>query len=307
MYVSFYILLLLALVAQIAWGNIVATSLAFPVSGALIVALSAAGYVIDKEYGHTPWGRQLRSPLFTCHLMGSLAAYCVLGGLMPPLPEATEPTGLLWLGYRAGMDNFPTSLPFITLLLCCLLQLTMVVSRRLRHGWRISDSAFILVHTGWWIAVASGFFGSSDFSEQRIVVPSAYSDNVPYTESLASTRTAYDRRGHKMALPYSLSLTRFEMTRNAADGTPSRYTAVLETDGRKTFRLEPGQPFAPTWSERLLLVSYDAASPDHPAYVIISRVCQPWRYGILIGILMLMAGTILFTIRPLVATSHSEQ
>lgn len=254
-----YLLVFSAL--QLLFGNVDARLAAFPVGLALGVAFTALLFVLEKEYGRQAWLVSLRSPRTAGLLLGGVAAGCVVAGSVP------QASGLT------------TSWPFVGLLVALLANLALGVFHRL-HTFRLRrDAAFLAVHLGIWLALFGGMAGAGDKKEMRVLL-------VRGTE----VDKAYDAGGHLVPLRYKLRLDAFEVERNPADGSPAQYTAALRIDGEPC-RLAVNSPFAVAPGEDVYLMDYDRKSGDaEVAYCVLQIVRQPWKYVVLSGIVLLLAG-----------------
>lgn len=263
-------LLLAALQYQWAFGNIEPHRWGFPVNGALSLAFLAGIWVMNNEWGEKEWLRTLRSGRMACTLLACIAVWCVAGGLVPPHAQAR------WLSL-VGLKEFTTSWPFVTLLVLLLAHLALVTLHRLKHFDCHSDGAFMCVHGGLWLALASGLVGSTAYSDYRAVV-----------NRDESVHFAFDSQGRRHPLGYGLQLADFSIERNETDQSPVQYRASVLVN-EQPVDLAVNAPHAVRWDEDLYLASFDTSAAK-PRYCIIQVVRQPAKYATLAGITLLMVG-----------------
>lgn len=220
------------------------------------------------KYGRkTFFVRFMLSPKATISSLVLLLAACLVIGL----------TGYRWIAetwvFAALLLYFQTILAFVIL-----------------RGWRRPSDAdgragkirwrFILLHAGILLAVGSAFWGAPDSQTLRM---QAY-QGIPIHE-------AYHMDGRTEWLDYEISLDGFSVT-EGPDGVPSDYEARL-TVGEKAAVLKVNHPFNIRFGQDLYLSGYDTVSQE---YCILQIVCEPWRYGALAGIIMMLSGALLLFI-----------
>ena len=256
--------------------------LTFPVNAALAAATLTMLWVADAEYGKRTAVRLLRSPAAACLLLGITVAWCIVGGLVPP-QWASD--GNIW--QALGFGDFPSSWGFRLLVCILLLHLALVVIHRIRqYRWR-RDAAFLMLHSGLWLALAAGSIGAADRVEGRAVV----------TEE-AECNTMFLRDGRVLPLGYGMHLTGFEMERSKTDGSIIQYTATIAVDSVEKHAISVNNPYGVRWDEDLYLTSFSASDTSGmlPAAVIMV-VREPWKPVSQAGILLLAAGMLCYVFR----------
>ena len=262
--------LLAALLCQWTSGNLQPHRLGFPLNGTLSLAFLAGIWVMANEWGKKEWMRTLRSGRMACTLLACIAVWCVVGGLVSPHAQAR------WLSLM-GLTDFTTSWPFVALLVLLLVHLALATLHRLKHfGWH-SDGAFVCVHGGLWMALASGLVGSTAYSDYRAVV-----------NRDESVHFGFDSQGRRHPLGYELQLADFSIERNETDQSPVQYRASVLVDDHPV-ELAVNAPHSVRWDEDLYLASFDTSAAQ-PRYCIIQVVRQPAKYATLAGIALLMLG-----------------
>lgn len=233
--------------------------LRFPLGIAGSLALCTVTVVIEREWSRRAWVVSLRSPRLSCALLVLGLTACLLGGL--------------------GWTGVFSSWPFAALMAALQFQLfLLLVHRSVHFSWR-RDTPFFLIHGGLWLALLSGSVGVADASEWRAIV-----------RRKAADTEAFDQNGRLHHLPYTLQLQSFEVENHPIEGTPVQYGATLLVNGRPV-ELAVNSPHAVSWSEELLLMSYQRDElTTQVTSCLLLVVHEPWRYPLLAGILLLLAG-----------------
>lgn len=184
----------------------------------------------------------------------------------------------IWIGL-SGDRSFAKSLLFALILIYVQSTLLMVILR----GWRRSDGKvrwrFLLLHCGLLVAVGAGFWGSPDNSEYRIML-----------KGDESSREAFNIDGYRSVLTYELTLIDLK-TEYSSDGKPTYYEALVAVDNRQPVAVTVNNPYSPRFGEDIYLSSI---SDDT---CVLQIVREPWRYLVLAGIIMMLAGAFLLFIQ----------
>ena len=258
---GWFLYLLSATLIEVWTGHADLQLLAFPVGIALGVAALAVLFVLDREQGNHPWLCSLRSPRMAGWLLALLTLGCIIGGCLP------------------AASRFQTSWPFIALLAALFVHLTLLLLHRLRRFCWKRDGTFLLIHGGLWLALSGGMLGAGDTDELRIRV----GQEEPVT-------TGVNAQGRLKPLGHALQLKEFHIETHPTDGFPVQYTAAVWVDNTPV-RLAVNSPYAVRPGEDLYLMSFDpAGATGEAAFCILLLVRQPWKYPLLAGILLLMAG-----------------
>lgn len=185
-----------------------------------------------------------------------------------------------------GRRELTKSWFFIILMLYLQTTLFLVILR----GWRAKTATgaalgpirwrFLVNHLGLLIAVSSAFWGYPDSETLRI---QAFRDTP--------SREAFGMDGSSVWLKYDIVLNELK-TEKYENGLPAMYQADLSVDG-KTVSIKVNEPYSKGFGEDIYLVSYDAESGQDPAYCILEIVKEPWKYGALAGIIMMLAGALM--------------
>ena len=238
----------------------------FPVGIAIGVALVAALYVMECEWGRRKWVIKMRSPRMSCWLIGLTVVACIIGG---SLPYGTS---------SSYSSPFQTSIPFVTLLVALTAHLTLVIIHRIRTVNILKDWIFLATHVGLWLALFSGLVGAGDNKELRSIVGRE-----------KATTSAIDPNGRMASLPYSLRLKDFNITANPADGSPTQYSATVLIDDRPV-EIAVNSPYSVGLSEDIYLMSFDAET--NASYCVLMVERQPWKYPMLAGLSLLLLGAV---------------
>ena len=275
----FFAGLAIALLLQWWLGNVPTGLFAFPLGAALLVAMCVGLWVVERETDACSWVSSLRSVGMSLRLLTAIILWCVVGGCLPQGETTGVPGVEVDVWQRLGFRDFPSSWPFVCLLVALLAHLSLVIFHRLRVSSVRQQVPFLLLHGGLWLAVAAGTVGSCDLRESRMAVLRSRPGRMAYLSS-----------GRPMPLSYTLQMQDFRIERSETDGTPVQYAATLLLDGRP-IHLSVNHPYAVTWCEDLYLMSFDtAATAANPAYCVVQIVRQPWKWMLYAGLLLLLAG-----------------
>lgn len=280
-YVFVAIYILLAAIIQLLMGNFPLTFMAFPLN--IIFALIWL-FIIWRSYKEGSIQRFTHFLLISKTSILSIILFvagCLVIGLFPQLSEveAAQREGIFAL---LGCYNFVTSWIFIAILLLLLSNLAMITIHafytRKNARWR-----FLFNHVGLWLALFAGFFGSSDTQILRI----------PLYKGEPS-REAFDINGVSYHLNYEMELRSFSVE-YYKNGRPSRFAAEVKLGNKETI-LEVNHPYSYRLGEDVYLTSYDMSSGNNSKYCVLQVVIQPWKYVMVIGILMMLVGAVLLFI-----------
>lgn len=273
--------ILLAVVLQLFTGNFPVSFLAFPLNIIFAVIWLFLLWILYKEYRNTRITRFICSSQTSILSIGLFIGGSLVIGLFPQLSDAEAQThgGLL---AALGCYNFMTSWIFMAILFLLLSNLAMITIHACRHRkqarWR-----FILNHVGLWLALFAGVLGSSDTQTLRIPL---------YKGEPA--REAFDMNGISHYLDYEIELDSFAVE-YYPNGRPSRFVANVRL-GNEEALLEVNHPYSYRLGEDVYLSGYDVMKGNENNYCILQVVRQPWKYVVMAGILMMLAGTILLFI-----------
>lgn len=268
----------LAAIIQIVIGNFPVSFLAFPLNFIFAAIWFFLLWMLYKEYKDIAFTRFMQSSKASIFSLSLFIGGCFIIGLFPQLSdtEAEAQEGIL---ASIGCYNFMTSWIFIAILLLLLSNLAMIIIHayqyRKQARWR-----FILNHAGLWLALFAGFFGSSD--TQTIRVPLYKGE---------PTREAFDMNGTSYYLDYEMELDSFAVE-YYPNGRPSRFSANVRL-GKEKVLLEVNHPYSYRLGEDVYLSGYDVMKGNESNYCILQVVRQPWKYVIVVGILMMLAGSVL--------------
>ena len=272
----------LVLTACVQWftGGFPVSFFAFPLNVLLTAAWVLWLGVAYRRPDRPAWVRYLLSPHATAASLTLFALCCLVTGLFAQLPEGQPARGA---AARLGLHSFTTSWPFVFCFLFLFTHLTLVLFR----GWQTKRRCkwrFRLVHLGLWTALFCGFIGSSD----------ALTTYAMVSRDKAERRTFSAERQIHYA-PYTLRLKDFRVE-SYPDGMPRQYRAQVEIDGKST-EIAVNHPCSPRFGEHIYLSSYDMQKGEDTGYIMVQIVRQPWQYGTLAGIVMLLAGTLLLFVQ----------
>lgn len=264
-YVILIIFLAVALALQILTGNIPFSFLTFPLN--LILALIWVLVMVSV------WKTRKKS-LFVGFMLSR---------------GATVSAILLFLAFSlvvgiSGERELVSSWVFAAVMLYLQTVLLFVILR----GWRAQTATgarlgavrwrFLLNHVGILLAVSSAFWGAPDTEVLRV---RAIQD-VP-------VRQAVSMDGIPESLPFEILLSEFK-TETWSNGVPSMFEAKLLVNGENVV-LKVNEPYNVSFGKDLYLVGFDSMYDS--VSCILQVVYEPWRYGALAGVVMMLAGAFL--------------
>ncbi len=134
-------------------------------------------------------------------------------------------------------------------------------------------------HVGLFIAVSSAFWGAPDSETYRM---KAVRD-IP-------VREAFRMDGSAVHLSYAVELKDFR-TETWDNGVPSMYEADVIIDNEDV-TLRVNHPYSLGFGEDVYL----SGAGDGSGYCVLQIVREPWKYGALVGIVLMLAGAFLLFI-----------
>lgn len=271
----------IAALLQTMTGNFPLSFFAFPLNVIVAVIWVYLLWRLYKEGNKLPLTRFLLSSRTSILSILLLIGGSLVIGLFPQLSEA-EAASISGVPASLGCYNFMTSWIFIAILFLLLSNLAMVVIHAFYH--RVpAKKRFLLNHLGLWFALFAGFFGSSDVQTLRIPLYAGQPG-----------REAYSMDGKAYYLDYELELYSFN-TEYYPNGMPSRFAADVRIGEQRT-TLEVNHPHSYRLGEDIYLTGYDTRNVGNTRYCILQIVRQPWKYVMVTGILMMLAGAVLLFI-----------
>ncbi len=271
----------IAALLQTMTGNFPLSFFAFPLNVIVAVIWVYLLWRLYREGNKLPLTRFLLSSRTSILSILLLIGGSLVIGLFPQLSEA-EAASISGVPASLGCYNFMTSWVFIAILFLLLSNLTMVVIHAFYH--RVPEKKrFLLNHLGVWFALFAGFFGSSDVQTLRIPLYAGQPG-----------REAYSMDGKAYYLDYELELYSFN-TEYYPNGMPSRFAADVRIGEQRT-TLEVNHPHSYRLGEDIYLTGYDTHNVGNTRYCILQIVRQPWKYVMVTGILMMLAGAVLLFI-----------
>ena len=264
-YVILIIFLAVALALQILTGNIPFSFLTFPLN--LILALIWVLVMVSV------WKTRKKS-LFVGFMLSR---------------GATVSAILLFLAFSlvvgiSGERELVSSWVFAAVMLYLQTVLLFVILR----GWRAQTATgarlgavrwrFLLNHVGILLAVSSAFWGAPDTEVLRVWAI----QDVP-------VRQAVSMDGIPESLPFEILLSEFK-TETWSNGVPSMFEAKLLVNGENVV-LKVNEPYNVSFGKDLYLVGFDSMYDSGSC--ILQVVYEPWRYGALAGVVMMLAGAFL--------------
>ena len=252
----------------------------FPLNMICCVIWIAAVVSLYRNCRSTSFVRFMLSPAAPYFSIGLLISICIFIGLTDRR-DLTDS----WI-FTAILFFFQTVLLFVVLRGWKKSPANIVHHKHIR--WR-----FIMMHAGLIIALGSGFWGAPDKQIVRM---------KPETDKPTNETWYID--GRPSWLPYSITLKAFNILK-FSDGSPESFEAKVIIDD-KPVSLRVNHPYKKNLVEDIYLSSYDSAAGDDSNYCIIQIVRDPWKYGKVIGIIMLLAGVFLLFINGPEVYRHDD-
>ena len=264
-FIILIIFLAIAFALQILTGNIPLSFFAFPLN--LILALIWALGMVSV------WKTRKKS-LFVGFMLSR---------------GATVSAILLFLAFSlvvgiSGERELVSSWVFAAVMLYLQTVLLFVILR----GWRAQTATgsrlgavrwrFLLNHVGILLAVSSAFWGAPDTEVLRV---RAIKD-IPVIEAVSMD-------GIPESLPFEIRLNEFK-TETWSNGVPSMFEAKMLVNGENVV-LKVNEPYNVSFGKDLYLVGFDSMYDSDSC--ILQVVYEPWRYGALAGVVMMLAGAFL--------------
>ncbi|MBQ8810772.1 MAG: cytochrome c biogenesis protein ResB [Bacteroidales bacterium] len=265
-YLLLIIYLALALLIQFLTGYFPVSFMAFPLNVMVLLLWLIVMSALWKYNRKSLFIRLMLSKESTVSCIVVLVFMCLVIGL-------------------TGNRRLVQTWPFLSIILYFQTVLFFVILR----GWREKTATgarlgsirwrFLLNHVGLLVAVAAAFWGAPDSDTLRLYA----NIDIPVNE-------AYRMNGSRVRLPYEVTLDDF-VVETYDNGTPALYEAVVEVNGNK-MKLEVNSPYALSFKEDIYLAGY----VKEDGGCILQIVCEPWKYGVLAGIIMMLAGAFLLFI-----------
>lgn len=266
-YVILFVYLAIALALQLLTGDFPVALFAFPLN-VIVMLLWLTGL-------YWSWNRHRKS-LFVSFMLSK---------------GATLSAVVLFLAFAlviglSGRRTIVDTWVFVAFMLYFQTVLLFVIMR----GWRAQTATgahvgairwrFILNHAGILIAVSSAFWGAPDSETVRL---RAFKD-VPVREAVRMDGTA-------SWLSYEIELKDFKID-TYENGIPAMYEAEMLIDGEPV-TLKVNHPYPKGFGGNVYLTGYDSSAGAESGYCVIQVVREPWKYGAVAGVVMMLAGALL--------------
>ena len=126
----------------------------------------------------------------------------------------------------------------------------------------------------------SGLAGAGDNRQLNVLVGSEEEEAM-----------AYDRNYRRASLSHTFKLQDFDIATNAADGSPTQYSARILIDNNPV-DIAVNSPHALSLCEDIYLMNFKSTQEDGKVNLCVLTIeRQPWKYPMLIGLVMLLIGT----------------
>lgn len=263
-YIILFLYMAVAVALQILVGSFPVSLFSFPLNISVFLIWISGMAIIWKS---------CRKSSFIRFMITPNATFVAIGLLL---------TAVIVIGFT-GNRTIVTTWPFVFILLYFQTVLLFVILR----GWRMPTATgarlgavrwrFLILHAGLLLTVGFAFWGAPDSDTWRL---KAY----PGT----SVSEAYDAEGQIVILDYSITLIDFEVEYDN-QGMPTDYEACLCVDD-DVVSLRVNHPVSVNFAEDLYLSGFDASGDGSCTLMIVS---EPWKYGVTVGIIMMLLGALL--------------
>lgn len=277
-YLPVFLSLAAGCLLQILFGYIPAGFYSFPVNLIIAMLWIFGMFHLERNCRESTTTAVLSSGHMAILVLCMIAVGALITGLFTQMsPEKAASMG--GFAGKMGFYNFTGTWTFSVILFWFLTNLGMVTIRRIISKNRNMRWRFFLNHAGLWLAVFACFIGKAD--ETTL--------SIPVFRNLTN-RTAYNQEGRPVLLDREFTLRDFNMALYE-NGAPKRYTATIGC-GNESFILEVNRPLSSGFGEDIYLSGYDTENIT-PEYCTLLIVRQPYKWLILAGIIMTMAGAVL--------------
>lgn len=221
-----------------------------------------------------------RTSAFVRHMLSAKATFLAIGMFL---------ISCIYIG-MTGQRVLTGTWVFIAMLLYLMTVLLFVTLRGYRTRTLPAEGKgkirwrFLLLHTGLLLTIASAFWGAPDSTTLRMMADKG-----------EPRREAHHMNGRQTWLPYGIRMEEFIID-TYENGSPAHYEALLEIDG-KSVSIRVNHPYPVKFGEDIYLVDYDKQYTESPEYCILEIVYEPWKYGALAGIIMIIAGAFMLFIK----------
>lgn len=188
---------------------------------------------------------------------------------------------MVGVGIYLGLQSSPSgeSYPVITALLFVASHITLIILRGWRNAlgirWR-----FLITHVGLWLLLVAGLYGAPDRHQMRAILYHS-----------TPTNEAFTMQGVATYLDFEMELEDYTMELNSR-GVAENMEARLKIDNRDA-TLRVNHPYNESWHRKIYLIEIAPKSKEQMEYCIVEIIEEPWRWLTLIGIVMLMVGSLL--------------
>jgi len=177
--------------------------------------------------------------------------------------------------FPSSLYNFSTSGLFVFSWMFFLLVLGAVIVHRITTVKK-NNSLFLFIHIGLWVVLSAGFFGKADEYTMQTIVNNDYMINQAYTSD-----------NQEMNLPFSLGLHGIQKEYYASGEIKTIVADLIVKDKQKETKVHVSvnSPYRYKGYDVYLMEAGGNTSK-------IQIVYDPWRYIVLLGIVIMLLGTI---------------
>ncbi len=265
-------LVVLGLILQVLFGEIVWSALRFPVN---VIVLALGGVAIVVMYA-----LRRRVPFFEWMMHNGAAVPALVCTLLLTIVMGLTvqgPSGMPWVGNMLRFWPFVLSWGWVV---------AVASIAGLNHllRWKLREIPFVLNHCGVALAVIAATFGAPD---KQDLLLRAY-------ESIPEWR-AVDQNRSLQELDFSITLHKFIME-TYPDGSPKRFAseitvAPLSGTGAVDGTVDVNKPLKyGGW--KIYQYDYDAEAGAKSQYSVFELVRDPWLWAVYAGIFMMIAGAL---------------
>lgn len=290
----YYILLAAGLVLQLLSGNINPELFGFPVNLLVIAVIIYAAFADDRKARKKNRLPRISTSKNIIIAIASVVAAGIIIMVVPQFPEDIATRAAI--GRRLGLFSFTTSWIFGAVMVWFLIVLAATAMKFAGRGVGRKSISFAVVIAGIWLSLVSLYIGGSDTTDVKVAAFSQFSTNMG------------NSKGQYINMPIMVKMEDLTLE-PGRDGEIKRFYATVEVTsetGAKALSLDSKKP-AKYGKQRVYLLDYDHQAGGSSNYCIVRFLHRPWMPVAITGILIMLAGGIMFFMAGKKEAAGNEQ